>query len=256
MRYNWATSANVMDISMATPKGLDHRAIARRIEQRMSELKTNAAAVSRRANLGTTAVHDILSGKSRRPSVDVMISVATALDCDLAYLLGQQETPHAATQRGVAPTPVIGIAEAGAFRPMREVSPDTEIDFPHLNAPRSELYPDAKHFALQVWGDSMNAAKPVPIVQGMHVLCVDVIDAELTIESGKIYVVRQTKDAGQTYELTVKRARVFRDRIELVPESTNPRHQTIVVRLNFESESRKEIAAIGWVYGTYTSLEG
>jgi hypothetical protein len=89
----------------------------------------------------------------------------------------------------------------------------------------------------------------------MHVLCVDMIDARLSIESGKIYVVRQTKDGGQTYELTVKRARVFADRIELVPESTNQRHRPIVVPLDFDTEAQKEVAAIGWVYGTYTSLE-
>jgi SOS-response transcriptional repressor LexA len=240
---------------MPTAKTADRRSIARRIEQRMNEVETNAAAVSRRAGLGATAVHDILSGRNQRPSIEGIISIATALDCDLAYLLGEQEAPRATKQKRVAPIPIVGIAEAGAFRPMRKFNPDTEPGFPHLNAPRSELHPNAKHFALQVLGDAMNAAKPVPIVQGMHVLCVDVVDAELTVESGKIYVVRQTKDAGQTCELTIKRAKVFRDRIELAPESTNPRHQTVVIPRKFEGEQRSEVVVIGLVYGTFTSLE-
>jgi SOS-response transcriptional repressor LexA len=227
--------------------------LVRRLEHRMQELDTNAAAVSRQAGLGPTAVHDILSGKNRSPSIETVRALAAALDCDIAYLIGEQETPRPA--KPAAAIPVIGIVEAGAFRPMPESNSDNESDVLYLNAPRSDCYPRARHFALQVWGDSMNAAKPVPILQGMHVLCVDTIEAGLTIESGKIYVVRRTTDGGQTYEMTVKRARVFRDRIELVPESTNPRHRPIVIPHDFDNDAQAEIAAIGWVYGTYTSLE-
>ena len=55
-------------------------------------------------------------------------------------------------------------------------------------------------------------------------------DAGLEITDGRVYVVRRTRDGGQTYEMTVKRAFVFRDRIELRPESTNPAHTAITVK--------------------------
>jgi SOS-response transcriptional repressor LexA len=220
----------------------------------MAQLNTNAAAVSRKANLGTTAIHDILSGKNRKPSYDVLCAIANALDCDVGYLIGEQRPPRMPQRHErVAPIPVIGIVEAGAFRPMHE--PPYGEEPKHLNAPTSISYPSAPHFALEVWGDSMNASKPVPLLEGMYVLCVDVAAAGLTVESGKIYVVRRTKDGGQTYELTVKRARVFRNRTELIPESTNPKHEPIVVRRELDPDSANEVTAFGLVYGAYASLE-
>lgn len=149
--------------------------------------------------------------------------------------------------------PIIGISEAGAFRTMSEYA-DNEVDLPQLAAAKSRDYPNAKHFALEVRGDSMNAAKK-PILEGMFVLCVDMIDAELEIESGKIYVVRRTLDGGQSYETTIKRAKVFRDRVELHPESLNPKHKPTVIKRKRDTMMTSEVLAIGWVYGTFNSFE-
>jgi SOS-response transcriptional repressor LexA len=135
--------------------------------------------------------------------------------------LGKRKGVPKDAGRSAGSIPIVGVAELGAFRQM-PVNDDTEENLPRVNAPHSRLYPNARHFALEVRGDSMNAAKPSPILDGMIALCVDVVDAEIEVESGKIYAVRQTRDGGQTYELTIKRAKVFRNRVELLPESTNP----------------------------------
>jgi len=241
-------------MSMSRAKPFDIRVLIHRMKTRISDLNTNAATVSRQAKLNGTAVHDILSGRNRNPSLASIVAIARILGCQIGYLIGDEDLPEA-KKPTLIPISVIGIVEAGAFRPVSDPGPDHEAGLPQISAPRNERYPMARHFALQVWGDSMNAAKPVAILQGMYVLCVDVIDAQLTIESGQIYVVRRTKDGGQTYELTLKRARVFQDRIELVPESSNPRHLPIVVPLDFDNDATNEIAAIGWVYGTYSPME-
>jgi SOS-response transcriptional repressor LexA len=154
----------------------------------------------------------------------------------------------------MAPIPVIGIAETGAFRPMVEFGTEQE-DLTRIFAPRSRAFPSAKHFTLEIRGDSMNAARPVPLVDGMFALCVDIADAGLTIESGRIYAVRRTLDNGQTYEVTIKRAKVFRDRIELSPESTNARHKPAIIRRGSEETNAQRIEAVGLVYGVFSSIE-
>lgn len=228
-----------------------------RVTALMAGAGTNAKQLSRRAGLGNTAVYDIVNGKNKRPAVYVVKAIAKAIGCDLAYLLGDQDVPILdMVSTSVAKIPVIGVAEAGAFRKMVEFDQDIS-ELPTILANKSVLYPKAKHFALLVRGDSMNAARPMPIIEGMHILCVDVTDAGLEIESGKIYALRRTTDSGQTFECTVKRAMVFRDRYEFSPESTNPRHDRFVIPRGAGrgDDTGAEIRAIGLVYGFYFSLE-
>ena len=106
--------------------------------------------------------------------------------------------------------------EMGAFRKLQANSA-----FPMVQRPLSQFYPDAKHFVLTVGDDSMRAAgKDGPILPGMEVLCVDMADAGLQVESGKIYATRRTPDGGQTYETIIRRAMVLRDRVELIAEGS------------------------------------
>lgn len=226
-----------------------------RLSERIDALGTNAAAVSRKAGLGTTAVYDILNDKNERPGIATIQALAAALDCSVAYLIGEADYTAGAKRRGTQPIRVAGVAEAGNFRVMRDFDASGDNDLPLIDAAPSRHYPKAKHFALEVRGDSMNAAAPTPINPGVYVLCVDMIDAELVIETGNIYAVRRSTDGGQTYECTLKRAKVFRDRIELYPESTNARHKPIVIPAGADYFDSIEIQAIGLVYGLYTDLE-
>lgn len=255
------TSLDNIAVSMSAgkskaPQELDLKLLAARIQERIDARETNALRLAVRAGLGKTAVHDILSGKNKKPSVLALRRIAFALETTASYLMGETDDPDVGVHpRGIGPIPVIGIAEAGAFRPMADIDHAHEHELPRIFAPRSSSYPDARHFAVTIRGDSMNAAKPVPLVEGMHALCVDLADAGLTVETGRIYVVRATRDAGQTYEVTIKRAFVFRDRIELRPESTNPRHRTIVLPKKTADAGAEEVRAIGWVYGVFSSME-
>ena len=227
-----------------------------RIEGRIRELDTNPRAVSVRAGLGVSAVHDIITDRNKRPSVPTIRAIARALEVDFGYLTGDQDTPRSNSDDVMAGAiRVVGDAEAGAFRVMSDFTAELETDAPVIHAPFSKRHPKAKHWALKVRGDSMNATKPFPILEGMYVLCVDMSDADLSVDNGEIYAVRRTMDGGQTYESTIKRARVFRDRVELVPESTNPTHKPFVIPRTTEVEAHHEIQAIGWVYGTFHSFE-
>ena len=221
-----------------------------RILEREAALGLSHAEVSRKAGLGETAVYDIVKSKNQNPSLPVVKAIAAVLQCTVSYLAGETDRPgNEQEYRGTASIPIIGIAETGAFRQMADFD-QSEEKAPKITGPISREHPRAKHFALKIRGDSMNAAKPYPLVEGLVVLCVDVIHAELEVESGRVYAVRRTLDGGQTFECTVKRAKVFRNRFELHPESTNSAHQPLIIpRGAGKDDEFKEIAVIGLVYG-------
>lgn len=225
--------------------------LIRRIELRMRDLGFNSAEVSRKAGLGQTAVYDILNGKNLSPSIPHVKAIAKVLECSVAYIVGEAEHPGGQPQyQSVAEIPVIGFAETGAFRQMADFDQGDSESLRKVAASRSTDHPKARHFALQIRGDSMNLAKPYPLIDGLIVLCIDMADAGLEIESGKIYAVRRTMDGGQTYECTVKRAKVFRDRFELLPESSNQDHKPLILpRGAGRDDAAKSIDVIGLVYG-------
>lgn len=228
-----------------------------RMLRQMEALGLNARETSLKAGLGETGVYDIINHKNKKPSLVVIQAVAKVLECDVAYLAGEIDAPRrVSTDDVIADIPVAGMAEAGAFRTMVDFDPGNPAGLRVVAARKSRRHPTAKHFALDVRGDSMNAAVPRPIPDGAIVLCVDMISAELEVESGQIYAVRRTLDGGQTWECTVKRARVFRDRYELVPESTNASHEVFVIPRGAGREDEvRQIEAIGLVYGVFFDFE-
>jgi SOS-response transcriptional repressor LexA len=233
-----------------------------RLRELMQHQQLSHAALSRMAGLGQTAVNDIMSGRNQSPSNKAVEKLATVLGVSVEDLSRRSSdwraTPSDKSRderiaRGsVDAVPLIGIAEAGAWRTVSPLPADVHES---VSPARSRNYKSFKHFALRVQGDSMNASKP-PIGDGQIILCVDMADAGLEITDGRVYVVRRTRDGGQSYEMTVKRAFVFRDRIELRPESTNAAHRAITVKRGMDEDfDGTRVEAIGLVYGTYASLE-
>jgi SOS-response transcriptional repressor LexA len=231
-----------------------------RISRRLHDLGISASKASLKAKLNRNAVSDILStakGGNKNPTIETLIAIAVALECDLEFLLGRQDAPRQGDDfRPVTgKIPIAGTVEAGAFRIMSSPEPWLEEhDFDFIEAPRSLLFPQAKHFAFRVRGDSMNASKPRPIMDGEIGLFVDLVDTGQPVLDNKIYLVRRTHDAGQTFEWTLKRARLFRDRIELTPESTNPIHKPLVLRPE-ANHGGIEVTAIGLLYAMHYSFE-
>jgi SOS-response transcriptional repressor LexA len=231
------------------------KTLADLIQGRLAEIGRNQSEATAIGGLGRTFINDIITGNKT--------GIQSRNTEKLAKALGWTVEEFNAAMAGVAlkdmaerdAIPVVGIVEAGAFREMPAYFTDgNHNESPLIVAERSSQYRGARHFAMEVRGDSMNAARPWPILPGMHVLCVDMVSAELMVETGRIYVVRRTLNAGQTWELTVKRARVFRDRVELHPESLNKIHVPLVIPRGHDDDGT-EVSAIGLVYGFYGSLE-
>lgn len=232
----------------------ESKLLVERIQERISALGTNMKATSLKAELGETAISEIVSRKNKNPSGLVLKAIAKALDCNIAYLLGDSDiAEREPEQRGAVPIAILGVAEAGAFRHMAQQQHDYSGHEVKIATP-SKRYPLARHFALAVRGDSMNDSRP-PINDGMYVLCVDMASADIEVESNQLYAVRRSLDNGQTFETTIKRAMVFRDRIEYRPESTNARHDKIVTTRNRNQAGELQVDAIGLVYGAFIDFE-
>lgn len=152
----------------------------------------------------------------------------------LARVLGVSET-WLLTGEGPAETQVEretaagvcygGIVEAGAFRPIDLFNQDGEHR--RVPLPPDPRFPAASQFAFRVEGDSMVNAGIHP---GMYVLAVEYHAWErLRGEpgDGARVIVAHTRDGHPERELTVKTLRIFRDRLELHPESPNPAHKPL-----------------------------
>ena len=224
-----------------------------RLQRLLDESGLSARALSKQAHLGDTYVNDVLTGKNSNPSIPAIQAIAKVLDTSLGYLVGETEH-HASmlTPRSMMPIPVVGIVETGAFRKLQDSSV-----FVMVHRPLSQLYPAAKHFALSVGDDCMSiAGKEGAILPGTEVLCVDLFSAGLQVESGKIYAIRRTMDGGNTYETMVRRAMVFRDRVELIAESGRPGGiEKIVIPGGLGVDPQQVIFALGLVYGVFRGFE-
>ncbi|BAM87641.1 hypothetical protein S58_16330 [Bradyrhizobium oligotrophicum S58] len=95
-------------MAKAVQPGRKHRVhpkletIKERVEERVLGLKTSRNELSRRAGLGLSYLNDLLSGKSLNPTREGLTKLAPVLDCDYAYLVGEQDTPRTAAT-GVLP---------------------------------------------------------------------------------------------------------------------------------------------------------
>ena len=147
-----------------------------------------------------------------------------------------------ALRNKLVPIPVIGKAEAGAFREVDELPDlDDERDL-IFDAPDPD-FPRARRMAFTVQGDSMNAAVP-PLLDGYRLICVDFEDAAVPLSDGMTVVVQRTRDGGLTREWSVKEVEMGETEISFCPRSTNPKHKPIVVPINPEPDDATNVEVI------------
>ncbi|MBA1157792.1 S24 family peptidase [Microvirga mediterraneensis] len=148
---------------------------------------------------------------------------------------------------------IAGAVAAGTFR---EVSEFFDEELPKITAAADMRYPEARHMAFAIEGDSMNKARP-PMLEGGYLLCVDYEDLEgrVPLRDGMKVVIERTKDAGHLREWSVKEVELYEDRVEFHPRSDNPKHKPIVVRRDFQPDDGTEVKVLALVnsvhYPTY-----
>jgi len=136
---------------------------------------------------------------------------------------------------------VDGSVQAGAFLALEAFDDDLgEV----ISAPRDPQFPFARQVAHRVKGDSMNLAEPQPMRDGDYIICAVWEDLGIEPKNGLNVVVQQTTADGQLRERSVKELKIFPDRVEFHPRSTNPAHKPIVVNKEYHTDDGKEVAIL------------
>ena len=145
-----------------------------------------------------------------------------------------------------ASIPVAGIVEAGTFREADDSNQD-EPEF--VPAEPDKRWPDARQVAFRVAGDSMNALKPVPILEGATLICVDYEDIadHHPLRDGMIVIVQRVAMGGHIREWSVKQLEVDDDRFVFHPRSTNAKHKPIVVTTDFQADDEMQVSVLAVV---------
>lgn len=154
------------------------------------------------------------------------------------------EAAHVPARR----VPIVGVVEAGAFRP---------VDW-FAEADLGEVVVDSvpgsgRAFAFKVAGDSMDLAGIGP---DSTVVCLDPWSENLELGDGDVVVVERTINGGHTRELTCKELVIGDNGPELHPRSSNPRHKPLRfpgdADLSSETGPEHEVRIVGLVIQTVT----
>jgi transcriptional regulator with XRE-family HTH domain len=135
---------------------------------------------------------------------------------------------------------VIGEVQAGVWK---EVDVLDEPRHPTLPIGPDPRYIDFPQYALLVQGTSMNKV----FAPGSYIVCVPLADLGREPRDGDIVVVERRRKG--MVETTVKRLSISRQKVVLLPESTDPRFQT-PVEMDGNAD-HDEIAVTALVVGRY-----
>lgn len=203
-----------------------------RLQERMDDTGEKAAPLAKRIGLSDSFIRDVLRGKTKTPSATNLELVARALGTSSDYLLGLTdqvrpmgpgiEVRHGTITYGGEVNAGAWLAVDGYF------NQDEEVRIPEFVTPHPK-YSKASQFVWRVVGNSMDLAD---IKDGMWVVGVaygDYIDHYGDVESDQYVIAERLRAGGMERELTVKQVKFYRDRMELVPRSSNPTFEPIIV---------------------------
>jgi SOS-response transcriptional repressor LexA len=224
---------------------LETSALYQRIKQQLQKLGLTERQASIASVGNSQFIRNIRKGASQSPRGENIIKLARVLKVSEAWLLGASEDNDEPTPESPFGVRFGGIVEAGAFRPQDIWSQDDE--FRMVPLPHDQRFPRSAQFAFKVMGDSMTRER---IFEDMHVLAVDVLAWERLRgqpHDGALVVVAKTRNGHPERELTVKKLRLFTDRMELQPCSDNPVYEPLVFPLPLRESEASEAHIIAVV---------
>lgn len=218
-----------------------------RLQERMDAQGEKAAPLAKRVGLSDSFVRDVLRGKTKTPSATNLELVARALGTSSDYLLGLTDQV-----RPMGPGVEVrnshitygGKVQAGTWVAVDEYfNQDQEAAIPEFVTPHPR-YSKASQYAWQVSGNSMDLAD---IKDGMWVVGVaygDYIDHYGDVESDQFVIAERLRAGGMERELTVKQVKFYRDRMELLPRSSNSTFEPIIVLHDNQADPATETVSI------------
>src|SRR5690348_4227352 len=87
-----------MQVVMKPPGSTDSNPIGQRLKFEMKKRGVTSADLAKRADVKTSFIYDIISGKSANPSTVKLARVAENLGVSLTYLVGSSQSPDYASK--------------------------------------------------------------------------------------------------------------------------------------------------------------
>ena len=213
--------------------------LQKRLRARIAQLGTNPRAVSDKAELGPTAVRDILDGRSRSPRQITLKKIARALNCDLSYLTGDTQSVGGSSTAKIKTAPVIGDVRAGIWMEADEFSAGVDLsELEQVPCVTDLDYPSVQQIAFRVVGDSINQICP----DGGFAICL--LWSELGVEPAPGMFVVAERNRHGLYETTIKQLEGQPGDWRLLPRSTNPDYKTITFPSDSDDEEVRIIALV------------
>ena len=186
----------------------------RRIKELRENLGLTLEEVGKRLGVNKSTIKRYEDGVTRRITIATYEKLAAILDTSVLYLMegenDNKESSLAKPLNVMHAIPILGVIKAG--QPI--VAENEILGYTYINNKDYENY-----FALKVKGDSMDL---VNIKEGSVV----VVAKQDYIENGDIAVVLIDNE-----DATVKRVFINGDMANLIPQSSNPSNQPIIVNL-------------------------
>jgi len=138
----------------------------------------------------------------------------------------------------VGEIPVIGEVAAGLWMEVgdRPEEPLEMLPFVPVMSPKAT-------YALRVRGNSVDKIAP----DGSYVICADIGVTGAGIENDDLVIVERLQAQGSMREVTVKRVRLKKDGLVLLPESTDPRWKPIEINSHNTSPEDVDVRVIAHV---------
>lgn len=224
------------------------------VPENIKALRRNAGlsqpALAEKAGVSQQLISQLENG--RNLSTKYLPQIARALGVsvaaiDPAYIAPPDALGPAVSLKDTGAPTFAGYVAAGVFRAVDEYFQQADVEVPE-SVRRVAAYPKARQYAYRVEGKSMDLAG---IDDGMWIVAADAadfIDVYGDLESGDLVVVQRTRYQGAERELTVKEIRYYRDRYELLPRSSDPSYQPIVVPHDHQANGDEmEVQIVGVV---------
>jgi SOS-response transcriptional repressor LexA len=182
-------------------------------------------------------IQSIEEGKSQRPRK--LREIAAALRTTEDWLLGEtplNEIPAELFQ--VGEIPVIGEVAAGLWLEVGTMPEEPLEMLPFVPALSTKA-----SYALRVRGNSVDKIAP----DGAYLICADIGTSGAAIENDDLVIVERLQAQGSMREVTVKRVRLKKDGLVLLPESTDPRWTPVEINSHNTSPDDVEVRVIAHV---------
>ncbi len=238
--------------------------LAWRIDRRLRAVGKKPTPASLEAGLSASAIRNIYDGQSKAGRADTIAALAPVLNTTVEWLsigLGEESTDPEEQRAAPAAAKAITdhdvdadrlyvrrVAAAGTWREYSEYQDEYE--------PESHIVPvmrkdGRRRFLTKVEGDSVDKLR---LFDGDYAVTIDWNDIDRPANDGEVVVVEQVRDGGHTVETTIKQIRIHKDRYELHPRSSNPRHKAIIVKHGDGERDGREVRIIGLVESVYRPM--